>query len=356
MLSNEIVYEKATIFSPRLGKDIEVETYAGDNGSIVISAISLRDAAKKACESLKTSIGTTLVQMFPNENGEVGYCLVKTTLRIQNNENEEIIQGYGEFCASGAKNEIALTNPFAVAQNRAESKCFIKFLGLSGRVYSSDEMDSVNRSNFQQILEQAGKNAKNENQQNGFVAAKVESSIAAPEKVGEAEKKEITNTVNETTEKTGKVEKTENPVKNVADNTNTDKKKATDTDTKTKNEENIQPAKTEITDPNVEEIKSDDEDDTEKSADKMPVSDEASSMADKAGESSANETSETKTTDNGLNLIVTFGPAKGKNLTVKDVLADPIYAKFVENIKSGRAVAPYNNEERLAIFEAIKNN
>ena len=46
MLSNEIVYEKATIFSPRLGKDIEVETYAGDNGSIVISAISLRDAAK----------------------------------------------------------------------------------------------------------------------------------------------------------------------------------------------------------------------------------------------------------------------------------------------------------------------
>ena len=217
-------------------------------------------------------------------------------------------------------------------------------------------MDSVNRSNFQQILEQAGKNAKNENQQNGFVAAKVESSIAAPEKVGEAEKKEITNTVNETTEKTGKVEKTENPVKNVADNTNTDKKKATDTDTKTKNEENIQPAKTEITDPNVEEIKSDDEDDTKKSADKMLASDEASSMADKVGESSANETSETKTTDNGLNLIVTFGPAKGKNLTVKDVLADPIYAKFVENIKSGRAVAPYNNEERLAIFEAIKNN
>ena len=55
-----------------------------------------------------------------------------------------------------------------------------------------------------------------------------------------------------------------------------------------------------------------------------------------------------------MDLIVIYGPAKGKNLTVREVLSNPAYERFVTLIKSGAAKMPAE-PEKAAIYNAIKS-
>lgn len=376
MINEKVMYRQEKFFSPTLNKDIEVDVYDGDNDAIVISSKSLANVFEEhVCEA---QMRTQLVRMFTNDKGDVTYCLVRVTLMANGQE----IEKYGEICTATAKTEIAINNPFATAQKRAESKCIIEFLRLPGRVYSSDEIGYAStKQNLQDVLTKVGKKAEAKNDENGFVAASVASNIETAVTVGKAEKVEDQPKIDEPTEDITP----EIPDVPLQDMVNQAWKEAQsqgnmqDQEAEPKNNPklNTEPFPAAKTDVNVEEIVPDDDVAEEKESkepkkdaqttvaqpqpaqeakpieqpeeEKEPVAkkDVANNAVDNAGADNAD--------DAGMNLIVTFGPAKLKNLTVREVLADSTYAKFVENIQNGRAVAPVDNPEKLAIFNAIRN-
>ncbi len=337
------------VFSPRLNKEIEVEVYDGDNGMTVISSASLRDATKAIIDGLSGKLGSELIQMFPNENGEVGYCLVRAWLRVKKEGTEtdevETIIGYGEFTASGAKSEISLTNPFATAQKRAEAKCFIKFLQLPGRVYSSDEIEATTRTNFKEMLESKTADV------NGFAAASVDSAIISPEKVGNAEKPvdvekaakaEEVKPVEAPKANAEVVNKDDPLSKKTAKESKQEMKKTTEKSVETSETNSDATVKKDI--PNVPE--------TEASVTENPAVEEV--KPDVEEDIAQPEKSVANSKKDPMDLIVIYGPAKGKNLTVREVLSNPAYERFVTLIKSGAAKMPAE-PEKAAIYNAIKS-
>ena len=368
MINEKVMYRQEKFFSPTLDKEIEVDVYDGANGIIVISSKSLTNVFNEYVNDAR--IKAQLMRMFTNDKGEVTYCLVRVNLMLADGRE---IEKYGELCTATARTEVAISNPFATAQKRAESKCIIEYLRLPGRVYSSDEVEFAStKQNLKDVLTKVGEKAEAKNDENGFTQASVTSNIETAVSVGKAEKAEeqpmIEEPVEDITPEIPDVPLQEMVNQAWTEAQKEEMQKSQETEAKAEPELNTEPYPVVETDANVEEIVPDDEKvEAEKyeqpkqktsEADTVKQTEETMSGKEDVADDAVKSNTVDKAADGNdaeMNLIVTFGPAKSKNLTVREVIADPTYAKFVENIQTGRVVAPVDNAEKLAIFNAIRN-
>ena len=340
-MNKEVLFKEVKVHSKRLNEDITLEAYEAPNGEMIISTKSLEryfDFEFCLRNNIKTS--KEVEKLSTNSEGEPVYCLCKFVLSDSHGYREE---SYGESLPGTRTNEIAKNNPFKIAELRAMSAGYIKYLELPGKAYSDSERPleqiEIGKEDTKEILKKEGEKALN--------SSKQEEKKTAPTTT--SPKKEMTNQKkdDQRTEATKLVSKEPQKSESTREENNLGLQSAP-VESAGSIEENAPDDG--ISAGNVAEAAKDIPENVEKNVSGLPVSESVPESTEETAESSANNSSEI--TEDELNLKVTFGPAKGRNLTVRDMLNNSEFSNFLENIP--KVPKPLDKERQDVIRAFLK--
>lgn len=324
-----ILFEKMKLYSTRIGEDIELDAYTKDDLKI-LSSKGLISFFQTLRGDEKITVTKTVENITFDEKGDPNYCLCKCHVETADYSDD----AFGESLPLTREfSDINTKYPFLTAERRAESRAIIRYLGLPNKVYSDEEIpvgvgsDDATRNDVKKTIEKMGniKNSASESKSNeaeapvsGLVSAPISSAASAGElqdNVEEAEKTELESVA----------------------------------ETEDMNENN--------TPENQEELPETDKEAVAQERPSEPETDEAEAgaAANVSESTKAKDTQEDAQKSDPLDLIVFFGPGKGRNITVREALSDPSFKNFINVIRSGKAVVDKNDTAKAAVIEAIKN-
>lgn len=132
-----LFFEKKSVFSKTLNKEIELETYES-NGKCIITSNSLISVFR----DIRAERGISTRKHFHVSYGNDGlpaHILCIYTLKDKNGYEED---STGEYSALNQSSELSIASEYRgkLAERRAESEGIINYLGLPGKCYSSDEI------------------------------------------------------------------------------------------------------------------------------------------------------------------------------------------------------------------------
>lgn len=346
-MDKSVLFEKITVFSKRLGRNVDLEAYNAPDGNLIISTKSLeRFFDFKFCSERNIKTSKEVEKLTVDENGVPVYCLCRFELSDSLGYHEE---SFGESLPGTRINSIQKNNPFKIAELRAMSSGFIKYLELHGKVYSDTEMPieevELAKDDLKKVLRMEGKKeiTPADQQTQSFAAAESEdTSNTKTQLKTNDDKNDMSDRGN-----------MELPANNPTDNSNSSESilesapvEMSGVADEVTPEDGISDRNNDDADDPYEQIAFEEDSLTKNSeCDAVPdvsgdtedqkKNDSKSQDVEKENENSlntANSTDEFAPTEEDLNLIVFFGSPAGRNMTVKEVVESPEFATFVEKV------------------------
>lgn len=325
-----ILFEKMELYSTRLKKNIELDAYTKDDLKI-LSSKGLIGFFQEMRSKEKITVTKMVENITFDEKGDPNYCLCKCHIETADYSDDT----FGESLPLTREfSDVNTKYPFLTAERRAESRAIIRYLGLPNKVYSDEEIpvgvgsDDATRNDVKKTIEKMGniKNSASESKSDeakapvsGLVSAPISSAASAGElqdNVEEAEKTEPESV----------------------------------TETENKDEGNTLENQEELPETDKEAVAT-----QEQSSESETDEAEAGAVANVPESTKAKDAQEDAQKSDPLDLIVFFGPGKGRNITVREALSDPSFKNFINVIRSGKAVVDKNDTAKAAVIEAIKN-
>lgn len=348
-MNKTVLMTPVTIHSKRFDRDLDFEGYTGDNNIMVISKKSLFRVFEPFKREFGIKIKKNCEQISYTSDGVTpAYCLCKCTITDKDGYDCDFM---GESTPQTRESSISKNNPFKTAENRAEACAIIRYLDLPDNTYSDVEIEEGRKEtakDVQRVLEEGtvkivekkerekntSEKSKESEDKEGFVSAPIESTMNSNAIKDENSKAEENKEVSETSSETSKEHEKEevhedNEKQETVKSENISEESKKETEEETKNADDVE-----------------DKENTESSENPEDS---------KVSESESTSSESPKISGENLDLIVNFGAAKGKNLTVKEVLLDDSCKNMVSNIRSGKLILPVDDTEKAKVLIAIRD-
>lgn len=136
-MENRIInYEKISLYSKKINKNIEIECYKEEDGVTILSTNSL----KKIFESVKDEFGvidTAICDIRFSDRGLFIYASAEWTIKDKTGYQSTFV---GEATPLSLESLVAKKFPKTTALNRAQSAGIIAYLQLPGKMYSDAQV------------------------------------------------------------------------------------------------------------------------------------------------------------------------------------------------------------------------
>lgn len=177
------------VLSKFLNKNLEFQGYEIEGGKKIISHNELEDIIINQCSGV--SFTYVPVEHF---NAPVFIC------KMYNADKTRVIEAIGEGELQSLTTEIARQFPATMAANRAFDRAAIRFLGLSGKVYSDNEIEKSSVSDTSIIEDECSMYPNDFNTDDDFTGIPTDSQIAELAKIEEKDTPEVSEIITSSTD------------------------------------------------------------------------------------------------------------------------------------------------------------